>query len=79
MASATYAKAKSTIAPYLGEEKAQTCIDRQLERCSASPDSFSDADLKTILNFLVGASTIHLAPDQAKIKELTDKIRALVC
>ncbi len=77
MASPTYLKLKAEITPYLGEEKATACIERNLPRCNATADTFNDANFKEILFYIIGATTVYLRSEEAKLNELTAKLKAL--
>ena len=78
MGSALYEQLVSTAGAYIGEDRARRSIDRQLDRCQATPETFNEAHLRSIVNFVVGATTLPLYPDKDRVKELSNKINALV-
>src|SRR5688572_26840554 len=78
MASQTYEKVSKLIAPYIGADNASAALSRQLARCGATELNFSPDQLKEVLPFIIGATTIYLAGDKTKQAELTVKLKALV-
>ena len=77
MANGLYNKLAGTVGSFIGEEKAKLAINRQLERCGATPDNLTEKHLREVMNFLVGATTLYLYPDKAKQQELTSILKAL--
>lgn len=73
MPSPLYSKLLSTLAGYMGAEKARAALDRQLVRCQATPDTFAANHLREAFNYVIGSTTLYLPP--AKQQELTDKVR----
>ena len=78
MGNALYTKLLAIVSSYIGPQKATAAIGRQLSRCQATPDTVTAEDLRSILHYVTGATTLHLAPDKAKQQELGDKIKAMV-
>ena len=78
MANALYQRLFRTVSEYIGEEKAEGSIGRQLTRCDATADTLNTDHLRELMNFLIGATTLPLHPDKEKKAELTDKLKALV-
>ena len=78
MANVFYTRLVTTVSAYLGNERAVAVIGRQLVRCQATSDSITAEDLRSIMANVVGATTLHLAPDKAKQQELTEKLKAIV-
>ena len=77
MANAVYDQLFRTVSAFIGDEKAKVSIDRQLERCRATPDNLTVNQLRDVMNFLIGATTLYLYPDKTKQQELTSKLKAL--
>jgi hypothetical protein len=78
VANPLYNKLVTTVSSNIGPEKAGNTIDRQLTRCQATPDTVTPDNLRSILNYVIGATTLHLAQDKTKQAELTEKLRAIV-
>ena len=72
----TYDKLIGLVEPFLGRGKAETVIASQLPRCNATPDSLTGAHVRKIINYLCGATTIHLAGDRSRQDELAAKLRS---
>lgn|GEM_PF-3134311 len=77
MANQLYQELETLVTDYIGHEHADHALHRQLERCNATPDTLTKANVKEILNFLLGSTTLYLHPDKTKQAELTAKIKAL--
>lgn len=75
MASSTYDRLLSALEPFIGRAKAEQAVLRQLPRCNATPDSLTPAHVKQILNFIVGATKIHLAGNKEKQDLLEQQLR----
>jgi hypothetical protein len=75
MASATYVNLVTLVEPFLGRVKAETAIASQLRRCDATPDSLTVTHVARIINYLGGATTIHLAGDKARQEDLAARLR----
>jgi len=78
MPSPTYDKLLSAIEPYIGKAKAEQAIQRQLARCSATPDSLNAGQVKQIINFISGATKIHLAGNKDKQEKLEAELKQFV-
>ncbi len=76
MASATYNQVLKTISDYVGQEKAEGALIRQLEKAGFTPDSLDGAALKSILSKIQGVATLYIE-DEAKQKELENKLAAI--
>ena len=76
MASVTYHRLISALEPFIGRAKAEQAVVRQLQRCNATPDTLTPAQVKQILNFIVGATKIHLAGNKEKQDRLEAELRA---
>jgi hypothetical protein len=66
MANLLYYRLLGLLEPFIGRDKAETTIARQLARCKATPDSVTRENVKAIQNYLSGATKIQLAGDKAK-------------
>ena len=77
MANQLYHQLEEIVSHYIGAEKAERALTRQLERCGATPDSVTKDHLHDVHNFLLGATKLYLHPDKAKQAELADKITSL--
>jgi hypothetical protein len=75
MASTTYVNLVNLVEPFLGRAKAETVVSSQLRRCDATPESLTASQVVRIINYLCGATTIHLAGDRARQDELTARLR----
>jgi hypothetical protein len=78
MESPIYAKLINVVSAHIGEAKARQSIERQVKKISASPETLTSENLQSILQYVVGATTLYLHPDKAKQEQLTAEIRALV-
>ena len=78
MASATYDRLLNVVEPFIGRARAETTLARQLARCNATPASLTPDHVKEVLNFICGATKIHLAGNKAKQEELEAKLRQLI-
>jgi hypothetical protein len=76
MASSTYDRLMNALEPFIGRAKAEQALTRQLQRCSATPESLTPAHVKQILNFIVGATKIHLAGNKEKQDQLEAQLRS---
>jgi len=76
MATATYEKLVGLVEPFLGRGKTETVIASQLARCNATPDTLSGAHVRKIINYLCGATTIHLAGNRPRQDELSATLRS---
>jgi len=76
MASATYVNLVNLVEPFLGRTKAETVIASQLRRCDATPESLTAGQVARIVNYLCGATTIHLAGDRARQEDLSARLRS---
>jgi len=76
MATMTYDQLVDLVEPYLGRGKAQTVIATQLPRCNATPESLNGAHVRKIINYLCGATTIHLAGDRVRQDQLAASLRS---
>ncbi len=70
-----YSRLSGLLSAYVGEEKAQMTLQRQLARCSATPDSLTLEHVKTITDFLIGAMSLYIRNKETR-SELTEKIRS---
>ena len=61
-----YYRLITLLEPFLGRDKAEATIARQLARCKATPESLTRENVKSIQNYLTGATKIQLAGDKAK-------------
>jgi hypothetical protein len=79
MASPFYSKVIGVITPYIGPEKAVMAVQRNLERCGATIETFDAKHFSVVVNYVVGATYIWLDQDADKQKkaELAAKLRAL--
>ena len=75
MNSPTYNHLVSLVEPFLGRAKAEATIASQLARCNATPDSLTAMHVRKIINYLCGATTIHLAGNRARQDELAAALR----
>lgn len=75
MASSTYDRLMTVLEPFIGRAKAEQALTRQLQRCNATPDSLTAAQVKQILNFIVGATKIHLAGNKERQDQLEAQLR----
>jgi hypothetical protein len=78
MPNVLYRNLLETVSSFIGEDKADTVLKRQLERCDATPDTVTADNLKALMNFVIGGAGLYLHPDKAKQAELTGKIKSLV-
>lgn len=76
MSSPTYDRLMSALEPFIGRAKAEVAVQRQLARCNATPESLTAAQVKQVLNFIVGATKIHLAGDKARQEQLEKQLKA---
>ncbi len=76
MASTTYKSVANTLVPYIGDDRTNAMLLRQMERCGADPESFSSSHLKEVRNFIIGATTMYVT-DKDKRGELKDKLLSL--
>ncbi len=74
MPSPTYSKLLGIVTPYVDKATAEGAIQRQLG--TATPDSFSAADLKATANKITIALKLYV-PDVAKREELVSQLKAL--
>jgi hypothetical protein len=77
MPSVIYEKLVNTAGGYFEKEKARTVIERQLARCNATADTFNAEHLKTVMNFVVAATSLYV-PDPAKREEMVGNIKKLL-
>ena len=78
VANSFYTNLVSTVSSYIGPQKAEASIGRQLLRCQATPETVTAESLRAILNQVIGATTLHLAPDKVRQQELTEKLKAII-
>ncbi len=78
MANDLYNKVMATVVPYIGEEKAARALSRQLRRCAANPETVTEQNLRTVMDFLIGATSLYLHPDKDKQAQLAHKLKGLV-
>ena len=78
VANTLYRNLVATVSSYIGPQKAEASIGRQLLRCQATSESVTAENLRAILNHVIGATTLHLAPDKVKQQELTEKLKAIL-
>lgn len=76
MPSPQYTSLVNVCANYLDRAKAEEVLGRQLAACKATPDTFSQDNLKAIVNMLLGSITLYVA-DKAKREELVAKIKSM--
>jgi hypothetical protein len=76
MASVTYDSLVNVVEPFIGRAKAEAAIASQLPRCNATPDSLTTANVCKIINYLCGATKIHLAGNKARQDELDATLRS---
>jgi hypothetical protein len=76
MPSAHYTKLVSTVGAYVGPDKAAEVVARQLKHCTGQPDTFSQDDLKKIINYVTAASSLYVS-DKPKREELAAKLKQL--
>jgi hypothetical protein len=75
MPSPTYDKLLNAIEPFIGRAKAEQAITRQLARCNATADSLNPGHVKQIINFISGATKIHLAGNKEKQEKLEAELK----
>jgi hypothetical protein len=75
MTSPTYNHLVSLVEPFLGRTKAETIIASQISRCNATPESLTALQVRKIINYLCGATTIHLAGNRVRQDELAAALR----
>lgn len=79
MANAFFSKVHSTVAGYIGGEKADLALNRQLGRCNATDDNFASNHLNEVMEGLIGVCTLYLANgEEEKLAEVTEKLKSLV-
>ena len=61
---------------FLGRAKAESALASQLVRCGATPESLTASHVSKVINYICGATKIHLAGNKAKQDELDAKLRA---
>lgn len=71
--SPTYASLLKLVAAYLGAEKAAGVLERQLKTMNFSSATFTQANLKELLNTVLGATMLYVA-DATKKDELRAKL-----
>ena len=76
MPSRVYESLLSLAETFLGRAKAEAALASQLVRCGATPESLTATHVSKIINYICGATKIHLAGDKAKQAELDAKLRA---
>lgn len=79
MPSVIYEKLVNTAGRYFEKEKARTVIERQLaSHCkAATSDTFNAEHLKTVMNFVVAATSLYV-PDLAKREEMIGNLKKLL-
>lgn len=70
-----YDQLSSLLTTYLDEDKVQKVLERQLERCDTTPESFSQAQLKDVVPYVIGAAVIYVTDDVQR-EALRAKIKA---
>jgi hypothetical protein len=76
MASPTYTQVLKVMSDYVGQEKAEGALNRQLEKAGTSPDALDPATLKNILSKIQGVATLYIE-DEGKQKEVEAKLAAI--
>ena len=76
MPSKVYDSLLSLTEGFLGRAKAETALASQLVRCGATPESLTANHVSKVINYICGATKIHLAGDRAKQAELDAQLRA---
>jgi hypothetical protein len=79
MANAFYNKVKSTVAEYIGNDKAELAVKRQVDRANTTADAFSSDHLLQVMDSMIGVCTLYLANgEQDKLDAVTEKLKSLV-
>lgn len=76
MASPTYERLMSALEPFIGRAKAEQAVARQLSRCNATPDSLTSTQVKQVMNFILGATKIHLAGNKERQEQLEAQLKS---
>ncbi len=78
MANAFYSKFESTVVEYIGNDKAELALNRQLDRCGVTADTFTSDHLSDVLDTMVGLCTLYLSGEDEKLAELTEKLKSMI-
>jgi hypothetical protein len=73
-----YTQVVSLVASYIGEDKAKRAVQRQVQKANASPSTLNASDLRSILEYLIGATTLYLHPDKSRQEQLAAALKGLV-
>jgi hypothetical protein len=73
-----YKRTIAVVAAFIGEDKAKKAVARQVQKANATPDSLTAGDLKGIVEYLIGATTLYLHPDKARQDQLAARLKELV-
>jgi hypothetical protein len=73
-----YQRVVRLIASYIGEDKAKRAVGRQVQKANAKPETLTVAELRTILEYLIGAATLYLHPDKNRQEQLAASLKELV-
>jgi hypothetical protein len=76
MPSPTYNQVLKIIAEYVGQEKAEGALNRQLEKAGTTPDALDSATLKNILPKIQGVVSLYVE-DEGKQKEAETKLASI--
>ena len=76
MANPIYTSLLQVVSSYIGQEKAQGLIERNLEKAGFKPDALDKAQLKTVVLRLSVAATLYI-DDKNQHAECGEKIAAL--
>lgn len=76
MGSPFYDKLLGTVSRYVDANKAEGVLSRQLPKCSANENNFTQAHLKAILPAVTGALSLYVT-DVGLREEMVAKIKAL--
>lgn len=75
MPSPTYVRLMGALEPFIGRERAESALTRQMARCNATADSLTPAHVKQIINFIMGATKILLAGNKERQDQLEQRLR----
>jgi hypothetical protein len=73
-----YRRTVSLVASFIGEDKAKRAVSRQLQKANATAETLTTAELKGVLEYLIGATTLYLHPDKARQEQLAASLKGLV-
>ena len=78
MSNTFYSKLESTVVEYIGDDKAELALNRQLDRCGVTADNFTSDHLGEVLDTMVGLCTLYLSGEDEKLAELTKKLKSMI-